>query len=227
MIILCLETATKACSVALGQNGKLLALKESAEDKFSHAENLTLYIQEVIKKAEVTIKDIDAIAVSKGPGSFTGLRIGISTAKGLCYALGKPLIAVNTLEAMAAGQIRNSKFEIRNLFCPMIDAKRMEVYCAIYDSEMQEIKKTTAEIIYQDSFSDLLQKHKVIFFGDGAEKCRSKITHPNAIFIDNVNPSAQFMLPFAEKYFAQKKFEDVAYFEPFYLKDFFTPSIKI
>ena len=234
-IILCLETSTKVCSVALGQNarlndavgqGKLLALKESLDEKHSHAENLTLYIEEVCSQAKISLNAIDAVAVSKGPGSFTGLRIGVSTAKGLCYALEKPLLAINSLEAMAVSQIRNPKSEIRNLFCPMIDAKRMEVYCAVYDEKLNEIKKTSAEIIDENSFSDLLAKNKIYFFGDGSEKCKSKIIHANAIFLDNVNPSARFMLPIAEKYFAEKKFEDVAYFEPFYLKDFFTSSPK-
>ncbi len=394
MTILCLETATKVCSVALGQNGKLLALKESSDGNYSHAENLTLYIQEVCTEAKVSLKDIDAVAVSKGPGSFTGLRIGVSTAKGLCYALDKPLIAINSLEAMAVGairltpnpspqgegnspvyytakrsiweglkeygremrksptkaekmlweKIRNKKtgYKIRRqhaidkficdfvclekqlvieldgaihkfhkeedklreeiigdkrfsvlrftneevyndinlvvseikkildekkcpsaswrrgagggeknasppyplssgegerplplwgrdgdgaktLFCPMIDAKRMEVYCAVYDGNLNEIKKTSAEIIDENSFADLFQTHKIIFFGDGSEKCKSKITHPNAVFIDNINPSAQFMIPLAEKYFAENpefSGEDVAYFEPYYLKDF-------
>ena len=227
MTILCLETSTKVCSVALGQNGKVVALKESADEKHlpvrqagSHAENLTVYIQEACKQASVSLKDIDAVAVSKGPGSFTGLRIGVSTAKGLCYALNKPLIGINSLEAMAEGQVKSQELKVKSLFVPMIDAKRMEVYCAVYDELLNEIKKTSAEIIDENSFSDLLAKNKVYFFGDGSEKCKSQIKHPNAVFIDNVNSSAQFMLPIAGNYFAEKKFESLAYFEPFYLKDF-------
>jgi tRNA threonylcarbamoyladenosine biosynthesis protein TsaB len=229
-LILCLETATKACSVSLGQNGNVLALKESLDERYSHSENLTLYIEEVCsegvhsdKQANVRLQDVDAIAVSKGPGSFTGLRIGVSTAKGLCYALDKPLIAINTLEAMAAGAIQKiltPKSLIPTLFCPMIDARRMEVYCAVYDEHLNEIKKTSAEIIEVGSFSDLLTKNKIYFFGDGAAKCRSKISHPNAVFVDGINPSAKCMISLAEKKFSEKKFEDVAYFEPFYLKDF-------
>jgi len=218
--ILCLETSTKVCSVALGQNGKLLALKESLDEKHSHAENLTIYIQEVCSQAKISLNDIDAVAVSKGPGSFTGLRIGVSSAKGLCYALNKPLIAINSLEAMAVGQNSRLKTKDSRLFCPMIDARRMEVYCAVYDERLNEIKKTSADIIDENSFADLLQKHKMFFFGDGSAKCKSKIKNPNAVFIDDANPSAQFMIPIAEKYFGEKKFEDVAYFEPFYLKDF-------
>lgn len=376
-MILCLETSTKVCSVALGHNGKLLALKESFDEKYSHSEKLTLYIQEVCSQAKTSLKDMDAIAVSKGPGSFTGLRIGVSTAKGLCYALEKPLIAVNTLEAMAVSAIqknyasncltpnpsprgygnvpiyhtvkrnvweglkeygremrkeqtkaeellweklRNKKtgYKIRRqhaidkficdfvclekqvvieldgvihqfqkkedtlreeiigdkrfsvlrfsneevlndesrvvsmikkildekltpplrggegggakslpvLFCPMVDAKRMEVYCAVYDEQINEIKKTTAEIIDRNSFADLMKIHKILFFGDGSEKCKSKITHPNAVFIGNINPSAQFIIPIAEKYFSEKKFVDLAYFEPFYLKDFVGVKIQ-
>lgn len=221
-MILCLETSTKACSVALGKDGKILALKESIDEKYSHAENLTLYIEDVCKQAKIALKDMDAIAVSKGPGSFTGLRIGVSTAKGLCYALDKPLIAINSLEAMAVGciNLKPATGNLQPLFCPMLDARRMEVYCAVYDSKMNEIKKTSADIIESASFSDLLQKNKTIFFGDGAAKCKPMIDHPNAIFSDTVNPSAQFMLPIAERLFAEKKFENVAYFEPFYLKDF-------
>jgi tRNA threonylcarbamoyladenosine biosynthesis protein TsaB len=225
-LILCLETSTKTCSVALGKNGKLLALKESLEERHSHAENLTLYIEEVCTQSNVRLQDIDAIAVSKGPGSYTGLRIGVSTAKGLCYALGKPLIAINSLEAMAAGFIRHpsSINHQLSLFCPMIDARRLEVYCAIYDEKLNEIKETTAEIIDENSFFDLLLKNKILFFGDGATKCKSIISNPNAIFIGDINPSAKFMLPLAKKHFLENKFENVAYFEPFYLKDFFNPA---
>ncbi|TAL60703.1 MAG: tRNA (adenosine(37)-N6)-threonylcarbamoyltransferase complex dimerization subunit type 1 TsaB [Bacteroidetes bacterium] len=381
-MILCLETSTKACSVALGKNGTVLALKESVDEQYSHAENLTLYIEDVCKQSNTRLQDIDAVAVSKGPGSFTGLRIGVSVAKGLCYALDKPLIAINSLEGMTVGAIqkrvaalrlspnpspqgegnspvyhtaemniwqglkqrsremrknptpaeellweklranktgykirrqhaidkficdfvclekqlaieldgeihqfqqeadrhreeiigdkrfsvlRFSNDEILNdinsvvaeikkildleslpplrtteleakvgsearegggaiLLCPMIDARRMEVYCAVYDEQLNEIKKTSADIINENSFSDLLQEHKIIFFGDGAAKCKSIISHPNTIFTDDINPSAQFMIPLAEKLFSEKKFEDVAYFEPFYLKDFFSPE---
>ena len=228
-MILCLETSTKVCSAAVGHNGKILALKESSDEKFSHAENLTIFIEEVCSQANISLKNIDAASVSKGPGSFTGLRIGVSTAKGLCYALEKPLIAVNSLEAMAAGcRHQSSVASHQSLFCPMIDAKRMEVYCAVYDEQLKEIKKTSAEIINENSFFDLLEKNKIYFFGDGSEKCKSKIKHPNAVFLDNVNPSAQFMYRIAEKYLAEKRFEDLVYFEPFYLKDFVgtkTPSV--
>lgn len=230
-MILSLETSTKACSVALGKKGKLLALKESVDAQYSHSENLTVYIQEVCEQAGVTLREIDAVAVSKGPGSFTGLRIGISAAKGLCYALGKPLIAVNSLEVMAAGVVHEKinnlslysslqEVDMTVLLCPMIDARRMEVYCAVFDVKLDQIKKTSAEIIESNSFSELLQKNKILYFGDGSEKCKMLLTHPNAHFLDHINPSAQYMLPLADKLFSEKKFEDVAYFEPFYLKDF-------
>ncbi len=219
-LLLCLETSTRVCSVALGQNGKAIALKESSDEKFSHAENLTVYIKEICHEEKISLRDIDAIAVGKGPGSFTGLRIGVSVAKGLCYALEKPLIAINSLEAMAVGQIINHKQQTSTLFCPMIDAKRMEVYCAIYDAQMNEIKKTSAEIIVENSFSDLLEKNKMIFLGDGSGKCKTIITHPNSIFLTGISTSAKNMIPLAEKYFSENKFEDAAYFEPFYLKDF-------
>lgn len=245
-MILCIETSTKVCSVALSDNRKLLALKESIDEKHSHAENLTLHIEEIFKQAHVAMKDIDAVAVSKGPGSYTGLRIGVSTAKGVCYALNKPLLAINTLQAMCYSDkilylhsLPNLQAELLDqsekllpeqasltptLFCPMIDAKRMEVYCAVYEKNLSEIKKTAAEIIDEKSFSDLLQNNKIIFFGDGSEKCKSKISHSNAIFIEGVNPSAKSMIVIAENYFSENKFEDVAYFEPFYLKDFVSGS---
>ncbi len=225
-LILCLETSTRVCSVAIGKNGKLISLKESADEKYSHAENLTVFIEDVCRETKVSLKEIEAVAVSKGPGSFTGLRIGVSAAKGLCFALNKPLIGINSLEAMTRGQVSSIKYQVSDLFCPMIDAKRMEVYCAIYDSQLNEIKKTSAEIIDENSFSDLLEKNKIYFFGNGSEKCQEKIKHPNAVFLQSVNPSAQFMISIAEKYFAENKFEDLAYFEPFYLKDFVSGSSK-
>jgi tRNA threonylcarbamoyladenosine biosynthesis protein TsaB len=226
-LLLCLETSTRSCSVALGQNGKVLALKESTEEQYSHAENLTVFIQDVCTQAKIKLQEVDAIAVSQGPGSFTGLRIGVSTAKGLCYALNKPLIAINSLQAMAIGCLNQQSDpdsyragKEKPLLCPMIDAKRMEVYCAVYDGQMNEIKKTAAEIIEGGSFADFLKNQKMVFFGDGAEKCKTTLTHPNATFIPGIHPSAQFMIPLAEKCFSEKRFEDVAYFEPFYLKDF-------
>ena len=224
-LILNLETATTICSVALAKDGCLLTLKEQNGD-FSHAENLTLFIEDVLHQANVKLSDIDAVAVSKGPGSYTGLRIGVSTAKGLCYSLNKPLIAINTLQHLALSFFKK---EIQGdaFFCPMLDARRMEVYCAIYDSFNKEIKSTAAEIIDEHSFSDLLNKKVIYFFGDGAEKCKNVLSaNKNAIFIDDLFPSAKNMILLSEQAFLDSSFEDVAYFEPFYLKDFIAGKKK-
>lgn len=221
-LILNLETATTACSVSVSRDGKMLALKEQNGD-YTHAENLTLFVEDVLKQARLRLNELDAIAVSKGPGSYTGLRIGVSTAKGLCYSLDKPLIALNTLKSMAEGILSSHKKMITpsSLLCPMIDARRMEVYCAVYNATGKEIKATAAEIIDENSFADLLKDHQLVFFGDGAAKCKSTFAdNVNAIFIDDIYPSAKDMITAAEEAFTQKMFEDVAYFEPFYLKDF-------
>ena len=220
-LILNIETATTACSVSLAKDGRLLSLKEQNGD-YSHAENLTLFIEDVCKQANINLPQIDAIAVSKGPGSYTGLRIGVSTAKGLCYSLDKPLISINTLSHMALSvQVSNFKFQISDLLCPMLDARRMEVYCAVYDSKGNETRETSAEIIDEHSFADILKTNKVIFFGDGATKCKETFSkNSNAIFIDDVVPSAKDMITLSEQAFNSNQFEDVAYFEPYYLKDF-------
>lgn len=227
-LILNLETATTVCSVSLAKDGNLLALKEQNGD-YSHAENLTLFIEDVLKQAQVKISELDAIAVSKGPGSYTGLRIGVSTAKGLCYALGKPLIAIDTLKhiALAASQ-RIKDAHPKSLFCPMLDARRMEVYCALFDTSLNYVKETAAEIIDEFSFKELLspsekseEGYVVYFFGDGASKCKPILSkNENAIFKDAVFPSAKNMITLSENKFFLQQFEDVAYFEPFYLKDF-------
>ncbi len=218
-LILHLETATTVCSVSLAKDEQLLASREVNGD-YTHAENLTRFIEQVMQESGILLKELDAISVSKGPGSYTGLRIGVSTAKGLCYALHKPLIAVNTLEhtafACAATYGDNN-----SLFCPMIDARRMEVYCAIYNKSNQLIRETAAEIIDAHSFQQLLEKYPIYFFGDGAEKCKAVLSgHPNVFFIENFYPSASNMVTLSEKAFNNKQFEDIAYFEPFYLKDF-------
>lgn len=227
-LILNLETATTACSVSLSRDGKLLSLKEKNGD-YTHAENLTLFVEEVFKQARLRLNELDAIAVSKGPGSYTGLRIGVSTAKGLCYSLDKPLIALNTLKSMADGILLSHKEMITpsSLLCPMIDARRMEVYCAVYDATCKEIKATAAEIIDENSFAELLKDNQLIFFGDGAAKCKSAFSdNVNAIFIDDIYPSAKDMITSSEEAFTKKMFEDVAYFEPFYLKDFVSGKKK-
>lgn len=205
--------------MAISRDSKLLALEE-LNAGYSHAENLIAFCDTVLQKCNLTYADLDAVAVSKGPGSYTGLRIGVSAAKGFCYALDIPLISINTLQHLAcqvAAQFENKAA----LFCPMLDARRMEVYCAIYDVNNREVKATAAEIITENSFSNFLKTETLVFFGDGASKCKELLQAAgNAHFIDDIFPSAKNMIALAEAKFAAKEFEDCAYFEPFYLKDF-------
>ncbi len=222
--ILCLETSTEVCSVALAMNGTIVGEREDKSGK-NHALLLTSFAEEVMKAQNMPFHQLDAIAVSGGPGSYTGLRIGVSTAKGLCYAAGLPLIAIASLEAMSHYVVsNNSSVVIRKdetlYYCPMIDARRMEVYTAIYDHKMQLIRDIQADIIDHLSFSGFLANHKMLFFGNGADKCRTTLQHPNALFLDNITTSASHMAELAEKAFQNKRFVDVAYYEPFYLKDF-------
>lgn len=217
-LILSIETSTKVCSVALYREETLLASSQILIEK-SHSRYITILIENLFSYAGEKMSDLDAVAVSKGPGSYTGLRIGVSTAKGLCYAMEKPLIAIDTLESMAyeANRFNYAKA----LLCPMIDARRMEVYCAIYDPMLNCLEKVQAKIIEEDSFNELLAKQKILFLGDGSQKCVEVLgNNPNAIFIDQVIPSAVNIGALALKAFKEKRFEDVAYFEPFYLKDF-------
>lgn len=217
-LILNIETATTVCSVSIAKDGKLIALKEQGGE-YSHAENLTVFIEDVMQQANVKLLELDAIAISKGPGSYTGLRIGVSAAKGLCYALDKPLIAINTLEHLSFSASENNQQDV--LYCPMIDARRMEVYCAVFTKNGECVLPTCAKIIDEHSFEDILQQHSLVYFGDGAEKCKEVLSkNKNAIFVKDIYPSAKNMIPFSEKAFLEKQFEDVAYFEPFYLKDF-------
>lgn len=218
-LILQIETATTACSVALTLNGETLAVKE-LNQRNVHAEVITVFIEEIFAAAGKTYRDADAIAVSSGPGSYTGLRIGVSTAKGLCYAMDKPLIAVETLQAMADGMAAKLNGEDL-LLCPMIDARRMEVYTAVFDGKGNRIKPTSAEIIDENSFADILKDHKVLFFGDGAAKCQEVLgKSENALFDTGFINSATYLTHGAIQAFNKQQFEDVAYFEPFYLKDF-------
>lgn len=226
--ILNIETSTIACSVGLSVDGKIVAIEESHE-RNSHAQNVTIFSEKVVKDAGLDFNALDAISVSKGPGSYTGLRIGVSTAKGFCYALAKPLIAINTLQSLAAGMINNAENSQDYLFCPMIDARRMEVYSAIFDHELNEVRETKAEIIDENSFNKLLSKHTIVFAGDGADKCKAILGHhTNAIFLDDLLPSTSFMCGLSEQAFKKKEFVDVAYFEPYYLKDFVAgiPKVK-
>lgn len=217
--ILCIETSTRICSVALHNNGELVAIRENNSLQ-SHGANITLFVNQVVQEANITLQNIDAIAVGKGPGSYTGLRIGVSAAKGLCYGLDIPLIALNTLHSMAYHPALDTYRQNDTLLCPMIDARRMEVFCALLNSEGNEMQETSAVIVDENSFLVPLSQQKIIFFGDGAAKCKNTITHPNAIFLDDIHPSAAFMGKKALAKFNAQQFEDVAYFEPFYLKEF-------
>ena len=215
--ILCLETATTNCSVALSVNGSVIVLQEDNSNQFSHAEKLHVYIEDVLTKANIDKSDLDAIAVSKGPGSYTGLRIGVSAAKGLCYALDIPLIAIATLQSLAF-QVKTKE----SFIVSMLDARRMEVYSAVFSSEKKEIRETKAEILTETSFLDYLEKGKGNFIGSGVEKFETLCNHKNAIFIQEKLPSAAEMAQIAEYKYKKSDIEDVAYFEPYYLKNFIT-----
>jgi tRNA threonylcarbamoyladenosine biosynthesis protein TsaB len=218
-MILQIETATTVCSVALAKDGEILAFKQ-VDQRNAHAEVITVFIDELLTDSGATYNDIEAIAVSCGPGSYTGLRIGISTAKGLCFALDKPLIAIETLKSMAYGVISQGVAD-EILLCPMIDARRMEVYTAVFNTKGERIQPTSAEIIDENSFANLLKDHQILFFGDGAEKCQSVLgNNPNAQFLPGFINSATHLTKKAGEKFRLKEFENVAYFEPFYLKDF-------
>ena len=219
--ILNIETSTTNCSVALSKNGEVIALKEDNSLEYSHAERLHVYIDEVLKTAQISKNQLDAIAISKGPGSYTGLRIGVSAAKGLCFALNIPLISVSTLEALAH-QIENPKGTI----VAMLDARRMEVYSAIYDVQYNLVRSTKAEVLNPKSYQELLELSSVYFIGNGVQKTKAIITHKNAQFVDNKLPSAKQMCALSFERFKTKDFEDVAYFEPFYLKDFIAIPLK-
>ena len=224
-LILSIETATPTCSVALHDSGKLKAIQELYVEK-SHAEQLSLVIQDLLTKTKHSPSDLDAISISKGPGSYTGLRIGLSTAKGLCYALDIPLIAIASLEAMAA-QFRKYNTREEALLCPMLDARRMEVYCNIMNSSGSIIQEDKAVVLNEESFSDILKENTMIFFGDGASKFKPLVKeNPNAIFIEDFTCSASGMVELASSKFEKKEFENLAYFEPFYLKPFHTTTPK-
>ncbi|MRT15751.1 tRNA (adenosine(37)-N6)-threonylcarbamoyltransferase complex dimerization subunit type 1 TsaB [Vitellibacter sp. q18] len=213
--ILCLETATTNCSVALAVDGEIRALREENNQKFSHAEKLHLFIESVLKEAQIPKENLQAVAISKGPGSYTGLRIGVSAAKGLCFALDLPLLATPTLHVLAQ-QIEDSC----EFIVPLIDARRMEVYSAVFDAEKNQLRDTKAEILKEDSFLDYLSKGKTIFIGDGAAKFEAICTHENAVFRTSLVPSAREMAVLANRKYEKSDTENVAYFEPYYLKEF-------
>jgi len=215
MYILNIETSTTNCSVSLSNKGETVVLKEDYNNNYSHAERLHLYIDDVLKEANISISELQAIAISKGPGSYTGLRIGVSAAKGLCFAADKPLISISTLEALAH-QIETEE----GVIVPMLDARRMEVYSAIFDADYNQVRDTQAEVLDENSFKKYLDEGKVFFVGNGVAKTKELISHPNAVFIENKLPSANEMSRLAFAKYKKSDIEDVAYFEPYYLKDF-------
>jgi tRNA threonylcarbamoyladenosine biosynthesis protein TsaB len=216
-LILSLETSTTVCSVALHSSGKLLALSEVHIEQ-SHASKLAVLVEEIKRAAGIGLSELDAVAISSGPGSYTGLRIGTSTAKGLCYSLEIPLIAVNTLELMAH---QMSRVNVDHAWlCPMIDARRMEVYCQLTDALLKPVLSVEARVIDETSFAAELEKNVIVFFGNGAEKCEDVITHSNARFVTGIYPSAASLGVLASRKFQKEELEDLVHFEPFYLKEF-------
>jgi len=233
--ILLIETSTRVCSVAIATNGQLVWLEEDNSANYSHSALLTVFVEKSLAGAGLDLGQIDCVAVSSGPGSYTGLRIGVSAAKGFCFALDKPLVAVDTLKALSANFLLKPEGEnlaqqdssMPLLLCPMIDARRMEVYTALYDTNLNVIEATSAKIIDENTFAQLLQTNRVAFFGDGAAKCREVLLHPNALVFDNINTSARGMVKEAFRLLEQNEFVDVAYYEPFYLKDFVAGKPKV
>lgn len=232
-LILHIETATDVCSVAIANESGLIDLCETAEGR-SHASILTVFVEELLQKNKIRVSDLHAIAVSMGPGSYTGLRIGVSVAKGLCYGADIPMIALPTLQCMVFGFFRQHKEKTfatsdDTWYCPMVDARRLEVYTAFFNNQGMFTSEISAQIINEHSFEEILSKHMVYFFGNGSDKCSSIITHPNARFIAGLNPSAQDMVALSQELYLKQEFKDIAYFEPFYLKDFVatTPKNKV
>lgn len=226
--IIHIETSTSVCSAALSSDGVVQCHFESFDGP-SHASLLGAYVKELMTFARDKEIKVDAVAVSSGPGSYTGLRIGVSEAKGLCFGLGVPLISVPTLELLACATMFKNYFEEEVLYCSMIDARRMEVYSAVYDNALNCVAPVGAYVVDEHTFADLLDTRRIVFSGNGSAKCKEVIKHPHAIFADGIVPLATDMLALAERAFRNGKFEDVAYFEPFYLKEFIatTPKNKI
>lgn len=224
--ILHIETSTSACSVAVSEDGQNVFKKEELKGP-SHAVSLGVFVDEALSFADSHAMPLDAVAVSCGPGSYTGLRIGVSMAKGICYGRNLPLIGLPTLKVLCVPVLLyQDDLPDDALLCPMIDARRMEVYAAIYDRALHTVRDTAADIVDEETYREFLDKHPVYFFGDGAAKCKEQIKHPNAHFIDGIHPLAGMMFPLAEKAVAEKDFKDVAYFEPFYLKEFVASKPK-
>ena len=217
--ILNIETSTDVCSVSVSQDGACIFSQEDHEGP-NHAVKLGTFVDEALSFADSHAIPLDAVAVSCGPGSYTGLRIGASMAKGICFGQDLKLIAVPTLELMAVPVLLREEVEEGALLCPMIDARRMEVYSAVYDRALYEVRGIQADVVDAETYREYLDRGPVYFFGNGAEKCMEVINHPNARLIKGVEPLAKWMFPIAERRIAQEKYEDVAYFVPFYLKDF-------
>ena len=217
--ILNIETSTDVCSVSVSQDGACIFSQED-HDGPNHAVKLGTFVDEALSFADSHAIPLDAVAVSCGPGSYTGLRIGASMAKGICFGQDLKLIAVPTLELMTVPVLLREGVEEGALLCPMIDARRMEVYSAVYDRALHEVRGIQADVVDADTYREYLDRGPVYFFGNGAEKCMEVINHPNARLIKGVEPLAKWMFPIAERRIAQEKYEDVAYFVPFYLKDF-------
>lgn len=220
-----IETSTEVCSVSVSQDGASIFSKEDYKGP-SHAVALGVFVDEALSFADNHAIPLDAVAVSCGPGSYTGLRIGVSMAKGICYGRNIPLIGLPTLEVMSVPVLLSEELPEDALLCPMIDARRMEVYAAIYDRALNVKRAIGADIIDEHSYAEFLEKHPVYFFGNGSGKCREKLVHPNAHFIEDIHPLAKWMFPLAEKAMAKQDFKDVAYFEPFYLKEFVASTPK-
>lgn len=217
--ILHIETSTSVCSVAATQDGEVIFSKKDFDGP-SHTTLLGVFVDEALSFIDSHAIPLDAVAVSCGPGSYTGLRIGVSMAKGICYGRDLPLIAVPTLRVLCVPVLLRHDLPEDALLCPMLDARRMEVYAAVYDRALNEVRKVGADIVDEQSYAEYLERGPVYFFGNGAAKCREKLTHPNARFIDEVHPLADMMMPLAERAVAEQRYEDLAYFEPFYLKEF-------
>lgn len=222
--LLHIESTSTVCSVALSQNEQLLAVEE-LNDGYSHAENLHVFIQKLLSNNHISSKDLSAISVSKGPGSYTGLRIGFSAAKGLAYALNIPLISIDTLQALSFLATTAEKHDA--LYCPMIDARRMEVYCAIYDKELNSVRTAQAIVLNEESIQTFPTEKEIYFFGDGMPKAKELLEIlPNTHFINNIIPSAKALINLAFEKYTNKQFADIAYSEPFYLKEFYFTSPK-
>jgi tRNA threonylcarbamoyladenosine biosynthesis protein TsaB len=217
--LLIIETATNVCSVALSVDNQAI-FDRIDTGSASHAALLGVFVSEAVSYAKKNGLTVNAVAVSAGPGSYTGLRIGLSEAKGLCYGWGIPLIAIPSLKILAAQAMNREVYTSPTLFCPMIDARRMEVYAALYDIHLNEIRAVQADIVDENSYREYLEKQPVVFAGNGSDKCRTVIQSPHAVFLENIYPTAQAIIPLANEAFARKEFVDVAYFEPFYLKEF-------